>query len=237
MKRFLTLFLAIVLVLSLASCLNQKADPPTPTPDGDGGTTTTTTTTTTTQKDNTPKQPLGYSVSEGSNEPPTAISFSSIKEIQDYITAATGTEEEFDKYHAEKIAPLLGITYEASQAVAHNLGLVKLPMITSATKLDGFGARYNLTSNRFDITYRINDIRYQFVYRFNESTLPLVETPLVKENVSLASYTIDLYERESGGLLGYFLENSVRVSVIIHTEDFESASLDSFNTAPIASIK
>lgn len=236
MKKFLALFLAIIIAITLVSCLDQK-DTPTPAPDGgDASTTTTTTATTTTAKDNTPKLPLGYP-SGGGGEPPTSLPFESVKEIQSFITAATGTEEEFNKYHAEEIAPLLGITYKASQAVYHNLGLVQLPMISSETTLEGFGASYNLSDNIFNITYRINGIRYRFIYRYNETGIPEITTAKVyNENARLGDTSLVLYEGQ-GCLFGYFNDNSIRVELIIYTEDFESVSLDVFEMAPIESIK
>ena len=238
MKKFLALFLAIVIAITLVSCLDQK-DTPTPAPDAspDGGDASTTTTTTTTKKDNTPKIPLGYTSSGGDGSPQIMISFSSIEDIQDFIAAANGTEEEFDKYHKEEIAPLLGITYKVSQAAAHNLGLIELPSVDSTKGLEDFGATYYLSSNILDILYRVNGVRYRFKYYYNESTLPISENIPIKENISLGSYSLDLYKREDGGFVGLFLDNSIRVSVIIYIEDFESVSLDMFEMLPIDSIK
>ena len=72
MKKFLVLFLSMVIVISLVACAKQPAEEPFQTGDDTTSATTTATTTTAavTKKDGIPQKPLGDSFSGDNGEPP-----------------------------------------------------------------------------------------------------------------------------------------------------------------------
>ena len=229
MKKFLALFLAIIIAITLVSCLDQK-DTPTPAPDGGDISTTTTTTT----KDYTPKKLAGYASSGEFGSPPITVKFYSVEEIQAFMKAANGTEEEFEKYHEEKNISHI-ISQKVAQILAHNMDIIMFPLTLTE---ESFNVCYDLSQNVLDICYGDGVyLTYRFMYFFNENTLPSRDAIPVKENVALGDYSIDFYEREYGGLTGAFLDKSVFVGVNIITDDFESASLEAFEMIPLADIK
>ncbi len=234
MKKFLALFLAIIIAITLVSCLDQK-DTPTPAPGGENGSTTTTT-----QKDYTPKKLEGFS-SGGSGEPPITISFDSIQEVQDFIKAANGTEEEFEKYRDSKEDLYYYVrSQKVAQAMAHNMDIIDLPLMPSKTPDETFRMEYCLSYNTFEVIYGDGVyFKYRFIYFYNKNTLPLIEDQPIKENVTIGPYSLDLYEETgtNGRLVGCYLDKSVCVSVRINTVQFGDLPLDIFNMAPIESVK
>ena len=238
MKKFLVLFLTIIIVISLASCANQSADEPLPSGNATADSTTTATTSViATKKEGTPQKPLGDSYLNSDNTPPITVVFESVQDIKPFIDAANGTAAEFETY-AEETDLYYAIDQKVAQAMAHNMEIIDFPLTSSKLTEENSGAMYNVSSNKFDITYKIDDIRYRFIYSYNEKTIPDVSTlyPVVKQNVSLGNYSLDLYEANER-LGGYYLDNSIPVHVIINTTDTSKASLDVFSMVPVASVK
>ena len=201
----------------------RKDTPDVISPDGEGGATTTTTTTTT-AKDYTPKKIPGFSSgsSVGSGEPPITVDFNSVEEIQAFIKAANGTEEEFEKYRDSKEQLYYYVrTQEVAQAMAHNMSIINLPIKSLNTPNESFHITYYLSYNYFDVVYGDGVyFKYRFTYFYNTNTLPKREDTPIKENVALGPYSLDLYEGEFGRLIGGYLDNSVYVSIWINAQRF-----------------
>ena len=233
MKKFLALFLAIIIAITLVSCLDQK-DTPTPAPEAspDGGDASTTTTTT--AKDNTPKRISGF-YSGGEGAPPVVIVFNSTKEIQEFITAANSTEEEFEKY-AEKSKLYYAINQKVAMAVAHNLELIKLPTMPFKITEDNFGATYYLDRNELDVICLGDNLKYSFVYKYNERSIPTTKQPLFKENTHIGDHATNLYEG-TGCLVGYFMDDMVLVQAIAYSDDYQAASFEGITFKSLADIK
>ena len=234
MKKFLVLFLSIVIVISLVACAKQPADEPMPT--CDDTTVAATTTAVATKKEGTPQKPLGDSYSYDGGEPPIMVVFDSVQDIPRFIDAANGTEAEFEKY-AEQEDLYYAINQKVAQIIAHNMEIVYLPITSSKISDGDFGATYNVSSNTLDIIYRIDGGRYRFVFWFNKNDVPeITKLPVYEENVKLGEILFTLYEGEEC-LFGYFLDDSVRAELIIYTDNFEKVSLDAFDMVPVASVK
>lgn len=245
MKKFLILFLIISMTISLIACVNQSADKPsTPTDNNEDVIITTTseissivtTTVVATKKEGTPQNPLGDSYSGGDGTPPITVVFESVQDINPFIEAANGTEAEFEAY-AEKTELYSVIDQKVAQAVAHNMEIIYLPVASSKLTDENSGAYYNVSSNTLHITYNINGNRYRFIFWFNKNEVPDITTvPVYKEAEKLGETSFTLYEGD-GCLFGYLLDDSVRVELIIYTDNFESVSLNAFSMVPVASVK
>ena len=233
-------------MISLVACVNQSADKPlTPTDNNEDVIITTAseisgivaTTAAATKKEGTPQKPLGDSYGGGDGTPPIMVAFDSAQDINLFIEAANGTEAKFEEY-AEKTDLYYIIDQKVAQAMAHNMEISYFPTLSSKLTEENFYAIYYLERNEFDVNYRSGNVTYSFVYRYNESSIPDIKQnqALVKQDVKLDAYSLDLYEGNEC-LVGYFLEDSVLVQVVIYTDDFENASLDTFKIVPVASVK
>ena len=248
MKRFFVLFLAFVIVFAFAACVNQSSDAPSDTAknadlssseadetsDGTSGTTAAAT-----KKEGTPQKPMGDSFSGGEGDPPYMFLFDQPEDFLRFVGAASKSEKEFEEYYNTEIYTE-GLLIDASgrAAVAHNMEIVYLPVTSPDITFEGFGAIYDLYLNTLDITYRIDGVNYRFTYWYNNDTLPVLSESLtlVKEGVRVGESLMDLYA-SGDRLIGYFLDGSVRVGIVINTSDFAGVSLDSFDMVPVASIK
>ncbi len=250
MKKFLIFFLSIVIAISLLSCVNQSADEPLPSSTTEASTTTAESTTTekstttaatttaaVTKKEGTPQNPLGDSFSGDNGEPPITVTFDSVQDIKPFIEVANGTSAKFEEYAAQKDLYYV-IDQKVAQAMAHNMEIIDFPLISSKLTSENSGATYYVDRNELDVTYEIDGIRYRFIYSYNQKSIPDLSKlyPVIKQNVSLGNYSLDLYEANDR-LGGYYLDNSILVHVIINTTDTSKASLDAFSMLPVASIK
>ena len=192
-----------------------------------------------TKKEGTPQKPMGDSSSGGEGDPPPMFLFDQPEDFSKFVGAANKSAKEFEEYYNTEIYTE-GLLIDAScrAAVAHNMEIVYLPVTSADITFEVFGAIYDLYLNRLDVTYRIDGVNYRFTYWYNNDTLPVLSESLtlVKEGVRIGENLIDLYA-SGDRLIGYFLDGSVRVGIVINTSDFASVSLDSFNMVPVASIK
>lgn len=238
MKKFLVLFLSMVIVISLVACAKQPADEPLSMGDDTTSATTTATTTTAavTKKEGTPQKPLGDSYGGSNGTPPITVVFESVQDINPFIEAAKGSAAEFEAY-AEKTELYSVIDQKVAQAVAHNMEIIYLPVASSKLTDENSGVYYNVSSNTLHITYNIDGNRYRFIFWFNKNEVPDITTvPVYKEAEKLGETSFTLYEGD-GCLFGYLLDDSVRVELIVYTDNFESVSLDAFSMVPVASVK
>ena len=240
MKKFLVLFLSMVIVISLIACAKQPAEEPLQTGDDTTSATTTATTTTAavTKKDGIPQKPLGDSFSGDNGEPPITVIFDSVQDIKPFIEAANGTEAKFEEY-AEKADLYYIINQKVAQAMAHNMEIMSFPVISSELTDENSYAIYYLERNELNIIYTVGEARYCFVYRYSQNSIPIIDSasqPLVKQNVQLGDYMLDLYEG-SECLVGHFLDGQIAVQVVINAPEYSSVSLDAFSMVPVASVK
>ena len=235
MKKFLVLFLSIVIVISLVACAKQPADEPMPTGD-DTTVAATTIAVAATKKEGTPQKPLGEFYSDGNDSPPIVVVFDSVQDIPRFIDAANGTEAEFEQY-AEQEDLYYAINQKVAQAMANNMEIIDFPLISSKLTDENSGATYYVDRNELSVTYMVEDIRYRFSYLYNESSIPnMEERTLIKEKACLSNTSVDIYMGNEH-LFGYFLDDSILVQVIIYTDNFEKVSLDAFDMVPVASVK
>ena len=122
--------------------------------------------------------------------------------------------------------------------MAHNMEIVDFPLISSRLTDENSGAIYYLDRNELNVTYEIGNVIYRFIYSYNETSIPDVSDlyPVVKSDVSVGNYSLNLYEANER-LGGYYLDNSISVHLIIHTTDTSKLSLDAFSMVPVASVK
>lgn len=192
-----------------------------------------------TKKEGTPQKPMGDSSFGGEGAPPPMFLFDQPEDFSKFVGAASKSAKEFEEYYNTEIYTGGILIYAFGRAaVAHNMEIVYLPVTSADITFEGFGATYDLYLNTLDITYRIDGVSYRFIYWYNNDTLPALSESLtlVKEGVRIGENLIDLYA-SGDRLIGYFLDGSVRVGIVINTSDFASVSLDSFDMVPVASIK
>ena len=230
-------FAVIVGVVALFPTLRRDDGGALPDASPDGGEASTTTTTTTTAKDYTPKKLNGFS-SGGSGVPPITVKFESIQEFQDFIKAANGTEEEFEKY-AEQAKLYYAINQKVAIDVAHNLDIINFPLAPFEVTEDNFTAIYYLDRNELVVFYLVDGfIKYSFTYYYDYVELPKTEKPLFKEDVPLEKHSLDLYDAvDHSRLFGFYMDNRIVVQAIINTEDYQSASFEGITFKPLADIK
>jgi|GEM_PF-6098110 len=155
--------------------------------------------------------------SEGAyNESPhvtPAFKFKSIKQLHEFCTVATSSQEEYDKYVADYGVNRVPeyILLEDAREIAMDIPKALLFNEDTAT---AFGATYFVDSNVLDIGYTINGVRYLIThYKTLSYTDIQPEGELVMSQIPVGDTAVDLYW-VSNGLTGFIPEGNNRLTRI-----------------------
>lgn len=165
------------------------------------------------------------SSSNNPNVPPNIISFSSIDELDEFLSISNSSTLLYNQYLDSK---KLNLSQKNAQNIASYIKDQSFPIIKTNITVDGFGATYYMDRNELDIKYRTNGTRYRFIYCF---TWTLEEhsysgTPII-ENIVVGQSCVDLYQGD-GCLVGSFLCGDAMVRVVVEADDMTTISFDSF---------
>lgn len=158
---------------------------------------------------------------------PYSVSFSSIAEMKDFLNSAKGSAAQYEEFIQQNNINA-SITQSHAQHMATNVEQNDIPLVTSNSVADDFGATYYLDRNELDIIYKINGIRYRFVYKYNKTSNFAPTTPPVLENVNLGTYVFDLYQGD-GCFVGELVTDSAVVQVVVYAEQTNDVALNVFN--------
>ena len=165
--------------------------------------------------------------------PPYSVSFSSITEMKDFFNSAKGSAAQYEEFIQQNNINA-SITQSHAQHMATNVEQNDIPLVTSNSVADDFGATYYLDRNELDIIYKINGIRYRFVYRYNKTSSSVRTTSPVLENVNLGTYVFDLYQGD-GCFVGELVTDSAVVQVVVYAEQISDVALQVFNMGALQS--
>ena len=171
---------------------------------------------------------------ENYDVPPYSVSFSSIAEMKDFLNSAKGSAAQYEEFIQQNNINAASITQSHAQHMATNVEQNDIPLVTSNSVADDFGATYYLDRNELDIIYKINGIRYRFVYRYNKTSTFAPTTPPVLENVNLGTYVFDLYQGD-GCFVGELVTDSAVVQVVVYAEQTSDIALQVFNMEALQS--
>ena len=158
---------------------------------------------------------------------PYSVSFSSIAEMKDFLNSAKGSAAQYEEFIQQNNINA-SITQSHAQHMATNVEQNDIPLVTSNSVADDFGATYYLDRNELDIIYKINGIRYRFVYKYNKTSSFAPTTPPVLENVNLGTYVFDLYQGD-GCFVGELVTDFAVVQVVVYAEQTNDVALNVFN--------
>lgn len=162
----------------------------------------------------------------GTGSPPVMVSFSTIEEMRDFISAYKASDEEFEK-HVKSLKYLISV--KDAQKAAKNIISQPLPIIESALSLDGFGATHYDYGDRqsLHVIYRINGSRYRFIYTYNSSVAKEYDGTPALDDVKIGAHSVDLYSIEDC-FIGSFLTGTCRVEVTVFTSEPDDVNFDVF---------
>ena len=175
-------------------------------------------------------------------EPPTVLLFDSLSYLEAFITASTGTKEEFYEYvgstneSATQYA-INTLSYERLMEMSANIRSCNIPKLTEKITPDGVGIHYTHDYDSFEIIYTVGEERYRFMWRFDKDIAPITDRSPVAENLTLGDITVDIYELEDTG--GYdnfytvYADGEMTVSLSIHANNASDISFDIFTLEPI----
>lgn len=167
---------------------------------------------------------------DSTNHPtvPTAICFSSIYEIQEFLTMAKSSEANFEKYSSSHDISNT-INQKKAKKVMTNIISHPLPIANSNTVVDGFGATYYAERDQLDLVYRINNCRYRFIYSYNSVDTQKYEGAPVLKNVTMGSHMVDLYQGDDC-LIGSITTETATITVIVYSNqlDFQLSQIFEF---------
>ncbi len=187
-----------------------------------------------TEKNNSrPDENIDNSQGTSDGTVPVIVPFSSKDDIKEFILAATGTASQYTSF-ADKQTTTKLITYGTAKNIAANIRECVFPNAKNNENVESFGATYYVDRNELNVIYKINGIRYRFIYSFNTTKDYVHEGTPVLSNIPIGSSLLNLYQAESGGLVGSIIEGTTSIYVIVYTEDLNSVDFNYFNFSAIS---
>ncbi|MBE6691910.1 MAG: hypothetical protein E7586_01080 [Ruminococcaceae bacterium] len=161
-----------------------------------------------------------------SHDTPHAVSFDDLEGIKRFKSAASGTEEEFDKFIDEYMHGVI-FEYNMSQNLVHGLNSAPIPEVKDGI-LEGFGGTFTYERNELDLVYRVNGIRYRFTYLYDFEGKHIYEGKSVLNDVSIGAQKIDLYQVDDC-YLGTIMDKTTAIAVAVYTQEQNDINFDIFD--------
>jgi len=157
---------------------------------------------------------LSCCASPSHGEPPRVIYFSSVESVQDYITVASLSDDQFTAFLQSNLKDSSPSTQADAQAFVKVWNQLDIPVYTSKNDDVEFYLSYRPDQGSVDIKYRIEGIQYRFVYQKSaESGGHGIRKPVAEYAVD--GKIIPLYQGDDR-LFGEIYDDGYCVTVIVH---------------------
>ncbi len=183
--------------------------------------------------------PMMISDYENGGDPPVTISFDSVNDINEYVIAAKGTADEYEKFIKEFVKKdsvnyfASTLTQENAQKIASNIESIVFP-IANENDYNGFLADYVIFRDELDVIYKINGILYRFTYYYGEELPEYAKFRFTALKKNLNGQEVKLYKGDEC-FFGFIEYDSAYVHVMVNTSNADEVSFDIFKWGYIGS--
>ncbi len=164
--------------------------------------------------------------------PPITVNFDSFDNLNEFLIAVNGTEDEYKKFVQENNIDSI-ITQEQAKSIVSNIESTEIP-IASEKDYDKYMAEYRLGQNTLEIMYVVDELNYRFIYFYGQKTYEDIKDQNVVLEKKLDDQTIKLCKGD-GRFFGCIEDDfsKVYIYIIINTSNAEEVSFDIFNWGSI----
>lgn len=163
---------------------------------------------------------------ESMADAPNIMTFDSVTDIVDFVSAGNYQESHFS-YYAEEHSISKNVSYDVARNFAKNYSKTKIFCNRSDIVCDSFSGTYYVERNELSLIYKINGIIYRFIYTFDTNVPHQYDGNPVLQNVMVGSMPLDLYQGD-GRLVGSIMDGETAIRIVVYTEQISDINFETF---------